>query len=118
MKNWVRNNLCTREVIIGIVLLGKTNIDLGESVMNKIKLLEASAAYAEKILEYRAEFPAERMRVTYDPSRIPGMDYLENYENVFEWLQFCEDMPRSSLGLIYRKQKNLGLIKCELFAVI
>lgn len=60
--------------------------------MNRIKLIKASAEYAEKILEYRSEFPAKRMRVTYDPSRIPGMDYLEKYDNVLEWLQFCEDM--------------------------
>ena len=60
--------------------------------MGQIKLIKVSAEYAEKILEYRAEFPTERMRVTYDPSRIPGMDYLEKYEPVFEWLQFCEDM--------------------------
>ncbi|MDE7292181.1 MAG: hypothetical protein K2N58_09065 [Treponemataceae bacterium] len=66
--------------------------------MEKIKLVEVSAEYAEKILEYRAEFPAERMRVTYDPERIPGLDYLENYgdgqkyENVIEWLKFCEEM--------------------------
>ena len=60
--------------------------------MGQIKLIKVSAEYAEKILEYRAEFPTERMRVTYDPSRIPGMDYLEKYETVFEWLQFCEDM--------------------------
>lgn len=60
--------------------------------MSRIKLMEVSAEYAEKILEYRAEFPAQRMRVTYDPSRIPGMDYLEKYDNLLEWLQFCEDM--------------------------
>ena len=60
--------------------------------MSQIKLIKVSDEYAEKILEYRAEFPTERMRVTYDPSRIPGMDYLEKYESVFEWLQFCEDM--------------------------
>ena len=60
--------------------------------MSRIKLIKASAEYAERILEYRAEFPVERMRVTYDPSRIPGMDYLEKYENVLEWIQFCEDM--------------------------
>ncbi|MPM11735.1 hypothetical protein SDC9_58085 [bioreactor metagenome] len=60
--------------------------------MSEIKLIKPSAEYAEKIVEYRAEFPAERERVTYDPSRIPGMDYLEKYDNVLDWLQFCETM--------------------------
>lgn len=60
--------------------------------MSQIKLIKPSTEYAEKIMEYREEFPVERMRVTYDPSRIPGMDYLEKYENVLDWLQFCEDM--------------------------
>lgn len=60
--------------------------------MSQVKLIEPSAEYAESIMEYRAEFPVERMRVTYDPCRIPGMDYLEKYENVLEWLQFCEHM--------------------------
>ena len=60
--------------------------------MSQITLIKASAEYAEQIMEYRAEFPAERMRVTYDDNRIPGMDYLEKYENVLEWLQLCEDM--------------------------
>lgn len=60
--------------------------------MSKIKLIKSSAEYAEKIAEYRAEFPAERERVTYDPSRIPGMDYLEKYDNILDWLQSCEKM--------------------------
>ena len=60
--------------------------------MSQIKLIKPFAEYAEKIEEYRAEFPVERERVTYDPSRIPGMDYLEKYNNVLDWLQFCENM--------------------------
>lgn len=60
--------------------------------MSKIKLIKPSAEYAEKIAHYRAEFPAECERVTYDPNRIPGMDYLEKYDNVLDWLQFCENM--------------------------
>lgn len=60
--------------------------------MSKINLVKVSAKYAEKILEYREEFPAERMRVTYDPERIPGLDYLEKYDNVLDWLQFCDEM--------------------------
>ena len=59
---------------------------------NSESVVSGAKTAPEKILEYRAEFPAERMRVTYDPSRIPGMDYFEQYETVFEWLQFCEDM--------------------------
>ncbi len=60
--------------------------------MDEIKLVKPSAEYAEQIAEYREEFPSERMRVTYDPDRIPGMDYLEDYGSVQEWLDFCESM--------------------------
>ena len=60
--------------------------------MSEIKLIKPSAKYAEKIAEYRVEFPDECERVTYNPSRIPGMDYLEKYDNVLDWLQFCKNM--------------------------
>jgi len=60
--------------------------------MSKINLIKVSAEYAEKIVEYREEFPDERMRVTYDPERIPGLDYLEKYDDVHDWLDFCEEM--------------------------
>lgn len=60
--------------------------------MSEIKLIKPSAEYAEKIAEYKAEFSAERERVTYDPSRIPGMDYLERCDNVLDWLRFCKNM--------------------------
>lgn len=60
--------------------------------MNEIKLLQPSIEDVEKIAEYRAEYPSDRMRVTLDPDRIPGLDYLEKYDNIYEWLQFCESM--------------------------
>ena len=60
--------------------------------MNRIQLIKPSAVYAEKIKEYRSDFPFERERVTLDPDRIPGMDYLENYENVNKWLSFIDNM--------------------------
>lgn len=60
--------------------------------MSEIKLIQPTTEYAEKIAEYVAEFPAERKRVTLDPDRIPGLDYLEKYDNVSDWLQFCENM--------------------------
>lgn len=63
-----------------------------ENSMNKIRLVQPSAEYSEQIREYRDSFPAVRMRVTYDPERIPGMDYLEKYDNICEWLKFCESM--------------------------
>lgn len=60
--------------------------------MGEIMLMKPSAEYALEIEHYRAEFPAERERVTYDANRIPGLDYIERYDNVIDWLQFCEDM--------------------------
>jgi len=60
--------------------------------MDKLKLVKVSAEYADEIVEYKSEFPDDRERVTYDPTRIPGMDYLEKYDNIFDWLEFCEKM--------------------------
>ena len=60
--------------------------------MSNINLYKVSAKYVEKILDYREEFPNTRMRVTYDPERIPGLDYLEKYDDVHDWIDFCEEM--------------------------
>ena len=59
---------------------------------NEIILTEPTEAYAEQIREYRDEFPQDRMRVTFQPDRIPGMDHLEVFGSVSEWLCFCERM--------------------------
>ena len=60
--------------------------------MEEINLLEPSMIYAGQIEDYRDEFPAERMRVTYIPDRIPGMDYLENFDSIPDWIGFCDSM--------------------------
>ena len=61
-------------------------------LMSDIRLVRPSEEYIKQIEEYRSEFPSERMRVTYDPDRIPGMDHLEKYSSVSEWLEFCRSM--------------------------
>ena len=61
--------------------------------MDEIKLCQPSAKDAERIQAYRAEYLAsDPMRVTLDPDRIPGLDYLERYGDVREWLAFCASM--------------------------
>ncbi len=60
--------------------------------MDEIRLEEPTRADAERIAEYRAEFPEDRMQVTSDPDRIPGLDGLEDFDCVADWLRFCETM--------------------------
>lgn len=60
--------------------------------MDEIRLEEPTRADAERIAEYRAEFPEDRMQVTCDPDRIPGLDGLEDFDCVADWLRFCETM--------------------------
>ena len=59
--------------------------------MDELRLIEPTLGYAAQIEEYRAEFPQD-MRLTYHVSRIPGMDYAEQYGDVVDWLAFCETM--------------------------
>mgnify|MGYP003304075524 CR=1 FL=1 len=58
--------------------------------MSKINLIKVSVGYAEKILEYKEEF--SDTGITYIPERIPGLDYLEKYDNVHDWIDFCGEM--------------------------
>ena len=58
--------------------------------MEELRLFKPSIEYAEQIAEYKAEFSPEQIRATYDPDRIPGMDYLENYNSIPEWLCFLD----------------------------
>ncbi len=58
----------------------------------ELRLVKPSAAYAARIEEYRAEFPRDRERVTNIPERIPGMDHLEEFADVYEWLEYCGRM--------------------------
>ena len=57
--------------------------------MDEIELLEPTPADSRLIGEYRAAFPEDRDRVTCDPDRIPGLDYLEQFESADAWLRFC-----------------------------
>lgn len=60
--------------------------------MSNIRLVRPSVRDAEAIAAYRAEFPPDRMRVTLDPARIPGLDGLEQFGSVEAWLRFCDEM--------------------------
>ena len=59
------------------------------SPAGNIKLICPAPEHAGQILEYRNEFSRESERVTYVPGRIPGMDHLEEFQNVNDWLDFC-----------------------------
>ncbi len=61
----------------------------GKTQMDDIILREPTAADAGRIAEYRAAFAGERMRFSASPCRIPGMDHLEEYADVRDWLRWC-----------------------------
>ncbi len=60
--------------------------------MEELYLARVSPEYAAQIADYRAEFPADRQRVTLEEERIPGLDRLEEFDSVADWLAFCREM--------------------------
>ena len=50
--------------------------------MDEIRLKKISAEYAGQIEACRKEFAKEALHVSYIPDRIPGLNDLENYENI------------------------------------
>ena len=80
--------------------------------MEEIRLVRPTPEYAGRIEEYRAEFPSGRMRVTLDPDRIPGLDYLEAYGDVREWLRFCESQAGRISWYLSVRTRDGGLVGC------
>ena len=60
--------------------------------MSGLILRRMTAADAPLIEEYRASFPKERMRVTFAPDRIPGLNGLEKFESAAGWLERLRGM--------------------------
>lgn len=60
--------------------------------MDKLHLLPIRPELAGALAAYRAEFLPGRPRVTHDPDRVPGLDHLEDFPSVSEWLRWCAAM--------------------------
>lgn len=59
--------------------------------MDELMLVPVSADDTAAVAEYRSAFPAQTARVTADENRIPGLDCLEKYEDIADWLQYVSD---------------------------
>ena len=77
--------------------------------MDELELLRPTREYAGRIAEYRAEFPADRMRVTLVSERIPGLDRLEDFARVEDWLDYC-DTQRGKISWFMTVRKRDGVI--------
>lgn len=60
--------------------------------MAALTLVEVSSAWEQQIQDYRRAFPKDRERVTPEPDRIPGLDGLEAFSSVREWVAYCASM--------------------------
>jgi len=75
--------------------------------MEKIRLVPVSPEYAEQIREYAAEFSSDRLKAVPEEGRVPGLDGLEEYPSVNEWLCFCSEMSgKISWFLSVRESDN------------
>ena len=57
--------------------------------MEKLRLEKLNEKHLGQISGYISEFPEERLKVTFDPDRIPGLDHLECFGSIGEWYAFC-----------------------------
>lgn len=56
--------------------------------MCRLVLVEPEIGWEEEIRSYRESFPEDRMRVTWQEDRISGMDGLENFRSIPDWLAY------------------------------
>ena len=78
----------------------------------EIELIPVSAARVEAIADYRAEFPAAGPLVTPEMGRIPGLDHLEAYDSVEDWLRFCEAMRGKITWYLSVRKNDRRIVGC------
>ena len=81
--------------------------------MSELELIPVSEEWLHQIEEYKAEFPADRMQVNAKPDSISGMDLLEEYESIQDWIRFTKEMEgKISWYMSVRKddQKIVGFV--------
>lgn len=81
--------------------------------MDAIRLVRVSEAYADQIAVYRDAFPADRPRVTASAERIPGLDHLEDFPSVHEWLAFCRSMAGKVSWFLAIREYDGTLVGCS-----
>lgn len=80
--------------------------------MDQLTLIPVSAAYAGQLLEYRSAFPDSREQVTCDPDRIPGLDHLEDFGSIGEWLAYCKSMQGKISWYMALRQADGAIVGC------
>jgi len=78
--------------------------------MDKVDLILPSIKYIREIEDYKNEYSSDGIRVTYNRKRIPGMDYLEDFNNVTEWLAYCDSMKDRITWFMCVKSANMKIV--------
>ena len=79
-----------------------------------LELRKASSEYREEILAYCEEFPKDRMRVTLEEDRIPGLDHLEEYDDITDWFRFTEEMEGKISWFLTFRARDQRLVGCAI----
>lgn len=78
--------------------------------MSGLLLVSPTVSDISAIEAYRAEFSPDRMRVTLNENRVPGMDYLEEYDSVAAWLRFTDEMRGKISWYMTVRQRDKRLV--------
>lgn len=77
-----------------------------------LELAEVSPADAGEIASYRREFPVGHMQATPDPDCIPGLDCLERFPSVEDWLRFTGEMKGKITWYLSRRPGERSIVGC------
>lgn len=85
---------------------------MGGHGMDALHLVPLRPGMEQAVAAYRAEFPAGRPQVTCDPERIPGLDRLEDFASVKDWLNWCGSMAGKVSWFMAVRESDSAAVGC------